>query len=242
MAIGNVTVPSFNDLVERIDRDSPAAVTPVSDSQPAAIPMASLGEMLGYKWRMVITGVLLWGTWGGLLSSPLIVQPGSLTAILADYFGWLMFFTGLTVRVWGTRYIGGRKLMEVVCSGPYSLCRNPLYVGTFLMILSLACFLKSVTFCAASFLVIAYYAVAVVPLEEHLLRQLMGAAYVNYCASVPRWLPRWGQVYAPSISLNSQAMKMELRRAAWWLLLPLVAAANLYCRGLPWWPFFLNLP
>jgi protein-S-isoprenylcysteine O-methyltransferase Ste14 len=215
----------------------------VTDSQSEPSSTRSYRRTFLYRSRMLVTAVLLWGAWGGVLVSPLNVQAGSVAAIVADYCGWLMFFGGLILRVWATRFIGGRKAKEVVCYGPYSLSRNPLYIGTFLMILSLACFLKSLTFAVAACLVIAYYCVAVVPLEERFLRYQLGAAYINYYESVPRWFPRWGGGYrAPALTMISPPMRNELRRAAWWLILPLVASLNLYCRTLPEWPLWLNWP
>lgn len=195
-----------------------------------------------YRWRMIITMLVLLAAWIGAGFSPTFVQPGSLPAILADYFGWLMFFGGLCLRFWATWFIGGRKTKEVVCYGPYSLTRNPLYVGTFLMSLSLAFVLKSPTFAVATLIVIAYYCVAVVPLEERLLRFQFGPKYANYCHSVPRWLPRWGMAYSPPVSVNLHPMRNELRRATWWLLLPLLAELHTYCRNLPEWPHWLSLP
>jgi hypothetical protein len=123
------------------------------------------------------------------------------------------------------------------------LTRNPLYVGTFLMILSLAFFMKSPSFAGATVIVIAYYCVAVVPLEERYLRYEFGAEYANYCDSVSRWLPRWGAVYAPRLlPIISHPMRSETRRAAWWLLLPLLAELHAYLRGWSEWPHWFNWP
>ena len=195
-----------------------------------------------YRCRMHLTLLVLLVAWIGAGFSPTFAQAGSLSAILADYIGWLMFFGGLCLRFWSIWFIGGRKSQEVVCYGPYSLTRNPLYVGTFLMILSLAFLLKSPTFAAATVIVIAYYCVAVVPLEERLLRHHFGTKYVNYCHSVPRWFPRLGTVYSPPVSVISRPMRNELRRAIWWLPLPLLAELHMYCRNLSEWPHWLNWP
>lgn len=216
---------------------------PLNETPTGSRSQPPLGRMIRYRWRMHLTLAVLLVAWLGAGLSPPFVQLGSLTAIISDYLGWLMFFGGLSLRFWATRFIGGRKSHEVVCYGPYSLTRNPLYVGTFLMILSLAFLLKSPTFAIATAVVIAYYCVAVVPLEECLLRDVFGTEYANYCQSVPRWLPRIGAIYAPQlVATNSQPMRSEMNRAAWWLLLPLLAELHTYFRAWPEWPHWLNWP
>lgn len=210
-----------------------------SFSQDSSPPMAGTFR---YRCRMHLTLLVLLTAWIGAGFSPTLVQAGTLSAVVADYIGWLMFFGGLCLRFWSTWFIGGRKSREVVCYGPYSLTRNPLYVGTFLMILALAFLLKSPTFAAATAIVIAYYCVAVVPLEERLLRHQFGTVYANYCQSVPRWFPRLGTTYSPPVSMISHPMHNELRRAIWWLPLPLLAEFHTYCRNLSAWPHWLNWP
>jgi len=217
------------------DSTDSTAVSPASSAPRMA-------DTFRYRCRMYLTLVVLLVAWVGAGLSPTFVEPGSLPAMLADYVGWLMFFSGLSLRFWSSWFIGGRKSKEVVCYGPYSLTRNPLYVGTFLMILSLAFFLKSPTFAVATSVVIAYYCVAVVPLEERLLRHQFGTAYANYCQSVPRWLPRWGTAYSPPVSMHALPMLNEVRRAMWWLLLPLLAELHTYCRNMSEWPRWLNWP
>lgn len=229
------SAPSFGKECPLVDSTDSAAPS----SQDRSPPMAGTFR---YRWRMIVTLLVLLVAWVGAGLSPTFVQPGSLPAVLADYVGWLLFFGGLCLRFWSTWFIGGRKSQEVVCYGPYSLTRNPLYVGTFLMILSLAFLLKSPTFAAATAIVIAYYCVAVVPLEERLLRHQFGTVYANYCHSVPRWFPRLGTAYSPPVSMISHPMRNELRRAVWWLSLPLLAELHTYCRNLSEWPHWLNWP
>ncbi len=224
------------------DNDCPAAELPANDMASKASDPGPLNRAFTYRWRMIVTLVVLLVAWIGAGFSPPFVQSGTLAAIFADYCGWLMFFGGMSLRFWATRFIGGRKAGEVVCSGPYSLSRNPLYIGTFLMILSLACFLKSPTFAVAAGIVIAYYCVAVVPLEERLLRYHFGTEYSKYCESIPRWLPRMGTIYSPSLPIIAHPMREEVRRSVWWLLFPLLGELHAYFRGWSEWPHWWNLP
>src|ERR1041385_8757907 len=76
-----------------------------------------------------------------LFSRP-VVREGTWTSILFNACAWSVFLAGILFRVWATLYVGGRKLKTLVDQGPYSICRNPLYLGTFLMSLGFVLFLK----------------------------------------------------------------------------------------------------
>jgi protein-S-isoprenylcysteine O-methyltransferase Ste14 len=76
----------------------------------------------------------------------------------------------------------------LVVRGPYRLTRNPLYVGVVSVLFGEALMVRSLTlteYAAAVFL--AFYAFVLI-YEEPVLRHKFGAAYVEYCAKVPRWI------------------------------------------------------
>jgi protein-S-isoprenylcysteine O-methyltransferase Ste14 len=78
---------------------------------------------------------------------------------------------------------------KLIATGPYRLCRNPIYVFYTLVILTEAAVLRSavlVGYAAGFALLVHGY---VVGIEEPTLRKRFGAAYTRYCAAVPRWLP-----------------------------------------------------
>ena len=238
-----VTTPEIPNTVDSDSQELRLSESPTAEPlESATIP--PLSDAFTYRRRMHVTLIVLLMGWLGAGVSPPYVEAGTLTAIAADYCGWMMFFGGLCLRFWATSFIGGRKTREVICDGPYGLSRNPLYIGTFLMILSLACFLKSPTFAAATSVVILYYCVAVVPLEERVLRHHFGSDYAKYCENVPRWLPRIGTIYSfsPTLPVIVHPMQSEARRTLWWLLLPLLAELHPYFRAWPNCPHWLNLP
>jgi protein-S-isoprenylcysteine O-methyltransferase Ste14 len=81
---------------------------------------------------------------------------------------------------------------KLVTTGLFSRVRNPIMVAELLVIWavalslsSLGVFLYAVAICIAAHL-------AVVHVEEPELRQRFGAQYEEYCRSVPRWFPRFG--------------------------------------------------
>ena len=83
--------------------------------------------------------------------------------MLCEAIGYSIFMLGAALRWWATLYIGGRKTYELVCHGPYSICRNPLYVGTWLMAISVACLIQSLVFGIALLAVSVFSLGTVIP-------------------------------------------------------------------------------
>lgn len=94
-------------------------------------------------------------------------------------------------RAWCTLYIGGRKKVEIVDQGPYSISRNPLYffsfVGAFGVGAQSGSLVIAAAFLAAALLVFHF----TVQREEAFLLREFGEAYVRYRARTPRFWPRF---------------------------------------------------
>lgn len=163
--------------------------------------------------------------------------------ILFEVLGWMVFVAGAALRFWATLYIGGRKRLTVVCDGPYSLCRNPLYVGTFLIAFSAALMLQSLTFALGILLGAIFYAWATVPAEERYLRETLGEPYQRYCQRTPRFWPQFAAFHTPkTIDLSVKALRNECRRAIRWIWLPAIIDVLCRMRLESWWPHWLTLP
>lgn len=92
-------------------------------------------------------------------------------------------------RAWSTLYIGGRKKAELVREGPYSICRNPLYLFSFIGVAGLGAGAGSITL-AVILLAITYGVFRwVVTHEEAFLSGAHGEAYARYLKEVPRFFP-----------------------------------------------------
>jgi protein-S-isoprenylcysteine O-methyltransferase Ste14 len=177
-----------------------------------------------------------------VLSPPGALE-GTWTDIEFDFAGWMLFMIGAAFRWWATFYIGGRKLDMVVADGPYSICRNPLYVGTFLMGIGIAFFLQSLTFAAGFGLAAVFYLGVTVPAEEILLREKFGQTFLDYCRKVPRYLPRLRNFQSPSrFPLNISGLRAEGLRSARWIWLPVLCEIVAHLRMEEWWPRLLHLP
>lgn len=176
------------------------------------------------------------------VSAPLVKEE-TLADFVLDAAGWLCFYLGAMFRWWATLYIGGRKKQELVTAGPYSITRNPLYLGTFLITCSIALFLHSLIFAIGLMAILPVYLWITIPWEEKILRGKFTASFDDYQQRVPKFLPRLSQYYSPrAIQVKLNGLKGECLFASRWMWVPLLAQAVAHLRWAAWWPILLRLP
>ncbi|MBB4956084.1 protein-S-isoprenylcysteine O-methyltransferase Ste14 [Agrobacterium vitis] len=123
--------------------------------------------------------------------------------------GFLCILAGFGVRLWCTLYIGGRKSRDLISDGPYSLCRNPLYVGSILAAFGIGLQTEMVSF--AIFCGVICWAVfhVVVKREERYLLVEFGEPYQQYLEKNPRFWPRFN-------AYNDSLREYSFRPAMLW--------------------------
>ena len=177
-----------------------------------------------------------------IFSRPWIAE-SSPWALLLDFAGWIFFLSYLGMRIWATLYVGGVKDKVLQTTGPYSITRNPLYVGGFCFALSISCFLKSISLAALTLAASAAYVRWVVPAEEEVLESIFGEAFREYKRRTPRMIPCPGlYAAAPTVEVRIRAMRTEAKRLFTASLMPILAFILLHFRDLPWWPHWFTLP
>ncbi|MFK7907323.1 MAG: isoprenylcysteine carboxylmethyltransferase family protein [Chitinophagales bacterium] len=101
---------------------------------------------------------------------------------------------GMTI---GLDYIirGGRDRRvyaeDLVTTGIFSHCRNPLYVGNLLVLLGLGIASNSVYFVGILMPLFMFFYQAIVLAEENFLRNKFGSGYDDYTKDVNRWWISW---------------------------------------------------
>jgi len=80
--------------------------------------------------------------------------------------------------------------VALVTSGLYQLTRNPMYVGVVTMIAAQSLWFESRAVMIYAVAVALAFHARIVLVEEPRLERLFGAAYADYRAYVPRWVPR----------------------------------------------------
>jgi protein-S-isoprenylcysteine O-methyltransferase Ste14 len=177
-----------------------------------------------------------------LFSAPKFIE-GTWGDFAFDLFGWIAFILGATIRWWSTLYIGGRKTAALVTDGPYSICRNPLYVGTFCMGISVAAFLQSLTFLVGFILATWLYLATTVAVEERRLTERFPETFADYCKAVPRYFPKFRGYHSPAvINVSLAGVMAECYRALRWVWLPVLCTLVAQLRAQTFWPHIFRLP
>jgi protein-S-isoprenylcysteine O-methyltransferase Ste14 len=148
-----------------------------------------------YKWRgyfyippLLVMAFCFWNEYENDL---VIWSSGLLTMALS-----------LVIRVWATKHIGrrisrkykNRTVLHLVTTGPYSLVRNPLYIGNILAIIGLCILSELVWFMPIVFAYFVLLYSLVARYEEYKLSVLFGEEYEAYRQTVPSWIPRFSMI------------------------------------------------
>lgn len=97
---------------------------------------------------------------------------------------------GEAIRLWASGYL--IKLDELTTAGPFALCRNPLYAGSFITSVGYFAMCNRLDIWIVGIVLFWLFHGGAIAFEEKLLRQKFGQDYENYLAAVPRFIPRPG--------------------------------------------------
>ena len=119
----------------------------------------------------------------------------------SPYFllGIVLITIGEMIRLRSVSFAGGEtRTMNVgassICkSGPYSIVRNPLYIGNVMIYVGFAFVAGSVYVVTISLITLVYFLIQyslIISLEEEALEEKFGDEYITYKKLVPSILPR----------------------------------------------------
>jgi protein-S-isoprenylcysteine O-methyltransferase Ste14 len=100
----------------------------------------------------------------------------------------LVTFSVLEFRAAGTPVPARQPTRVIVATGPYRFSRNPIYLAFSLLQLGVAIWVNSVWLLATLVGAVGLMHAVVIPREEGYLERRFGARYLEYKASVRRWL------------------------------------------------------
>ena len=123
----------------------------------------------------------------------------SLLAVHTDALGWLagvIVLAGFALHAWSTATLArgerrGTAASTPVTDGPFRYVRNPIYLAGISLLLGVGLLYSPwrAMDVGLPLLLLLYFHVAVVRVEEPELRRRFGSRYKESCARVPRWLP-----------------------------------------------------
>ena len=117
--------------------------------------------------------------------------------------GAVVMLLGEALRLWANGYVGhvkvnraprdtpAAKTGRLITAGPYAFVRNPLYVGSFLIVLGFCVAMRSPLAALAAWICFAILYGEKTRREESLIQDEWGREYAAYRAAVPRWMPTW---------------------------------------------------
>lgn len=139
-----------------------------------------------------------------------------------ESFGYVLLMGGMGLRIWATLYIGGKKSSELVRLGPYSICRNPLYLGTLLIMTGVAFLFASLPMLLAILMLFVPVTLATIREEERHLEQIFGQEYCDYRRQTRRLWPSLAKYASPKhLEVSTYAIARVATEAASILLIPL---------------------
>ncbi|MBI5554639.1 MAG: hypothetical protein HY920_02135 [Elusimicrobia bacterium] len=123
----------------------------------------------------------------------------------------LISFSGLGLRMIVAGYVSGgtsvRETKEQVADvlntkGMYSLVRNPLYLGNFIIWFGVSLLLRHWWFSMVVALIFWVYYERIIFAEEEFLRQKFGDTFVQWAARTPAFLPRLKNWQKPGVPFS----------------------------------------
>jgi protein-S-isoprenylcysteine O-methyltransferase Ste14 len=167
--------------------------------------------------------------------------------VLADYglaliIGFMVACAGQLLRALtiGLEYIvrGGKNrrvyARNLVQGGLFAHCRNPLYLGNFIILLGVGIASNSILFLSVGMAFFTFAYAAIIAAEENYLRNKFGQEFEDYCQRVNRLVPDFS-----GLRQTLSGMRFNWRRLitaeygstyAWLTALILVSLKNLWLR------------
>jgi len=85
----------------------------------------------------------------------------------------------------------------MVTIGPYSVCRNPFYLGYFLLTVGAGLFFENTLMLLLVLVIVIPSIIIIIRMEEAHLEFLFGEPYQEYKKGIPRFLPRLSHYQSP---------------------------------------------
>jgi protein-S-isoprenylcysteine O-methyltransferase Ste14 len=162
---------------------------------------------------------------------------------LIEISGFALLIAAGVGRIWCTLYIAGRKDKVLCTSGPYSLCRNPLYFFSFLGLVGFVLATNHVFYALFVAIIFLCYYHFVIKREEKRLFELFGEQFVKYKQTTNRFFPAFKRQdrTTDDTPMNYHVFEKGLRDISGFFIAILLVELIEIIQGLSWF-HFIQLP
>jgi len=147
-----------------------------------------------------------------LIAATAVVGPREIPVgwhYLAGLAGFIFVALACLGRIWCSLFIAGHKDEVLVTTGPYALCRHPLYSFSVLGALGLGLTSRSALLCIAVVVLIMALVVYAAACEEQFLADSFPDEFKAYVVATPnKWLPKSTRTPLPAV--------LDVRPAVFW--------------------------
>lgn len=127
---------------------------------------------------------------------------------------------GTLGRVWSNLYISGYKTRTLIKTGPYSLCRNPLYFFSAIGAIGIGLCSETLTVPLVLGLFFAVYYPMIIAHEERRLRETHHDDFEEYRRTVPAFWPRLSSFQEPdTYVMVPRVVRKNIVDAFWFVAL-----------------------
>ncbi|WP_022665009.1 methyltransferase family protein [Desulfospira joergensenii] len=142
-----------------------------------------------------------------------------------EIFTFILFVTGIVLvgiaslgRMWCSLYVAGYKDEQLITKGPYSLCRNPLYLFSMVGVLGIGFCTETLTFPILFVALFSSYYPFVIKSEEKRLRSIFGSVFEKYTQKVPAFFPDISIFEEPeTYQVNPVVYRIHIFSALWFV-------------------------
>ena len=144
------------------------------------------------KYRLLFSKLLLLSIIIVLLiSENNNVDKNSTLHFALEFFGFAFLLSGVIGRIWSSLYIEGKKTNILVTDGIYSVCRNPLYFFSFILLIGFFLLIKSIIISVVSMMLLLIIYPKTIKHEEDKLLKIHGQVYSDYILKTPKLIPNF---------------------------------------------------
>jgi len=144
----------------------------------------------------------------------------SIVRDLLFILGILLALVGALGRTWCHLFISGYKTKDLIQVGPYSMCRNPLYLCSALGMSGVGLCSGTLTLPAIMCLFFAVYYPWIIRCEEHRLEVRHASRFLDYRKRTPRFWPRHRAYCEPeTYTIYPRIIRKHIVYGGWFIFL-----------------------